>query len=483
MTHYKLCVNALIFTHINLQLSISTSSDSFLYKLPHLTQFVMQKLLPYLVFLLLSQCKQDKKSNEFQEIKESFSPETINYFYETAFRMNTNDKRSTVQKWKNDVAVSLEGNLLKNDSADVAAALRELNQIGLPVKIALTDNPLIANIRIFFGNKIYVQEKLGVDQMSEKHNPIIVNWREDIRHVSIGVVDTIVNSQLSDNVDVATIRRSNIIKDLTKSLGIFGDSWNVYHSRFYVGDNATATLSDIDKNVLHLLYHSSIPDNLDRADFETYFGDILYAVDSELKLMYYVQENKIPISRLEFIRDHCFIDSTLKRFPKEVFLNFQGEEEENLTFWKNAIANLNNITGQNLKLAIGSHPLSSHVPSIDILYNNSDIKEIDIKTNMTFYPKLFTGRMKGEIRFPEKSDPHLKNKLNNKAFNSLYCLLAFNNGKLEVGDVNDQGNIRWKPEFREILSLIYNPIIPQGFTLQQMDALIASCKKQKKDNL
>ncbi|WP_147300383.1 hypothetical protein [Dyadobacter luteus] len=70
------------------------------YTRPHLTQFVIQKLLPYLVFLLLSQCKQDIKSNDFQKIKESFSLETINYFYETAFRMNTNDKRSTVQKWK-----------------------------------------------------------------------------------------------------------------------------------------------------------------------------------------------------------------------------------------------------------------------------------------------------------------------------------------------------------------------------------------------
>ncbi|REA59507.1 hypothetical protein DSL64_17815 [Dyadobacter luteus] len=158
---------------------------------------------------------------------------------------------------ENDVAVSLDGNLLKNDSADITAALRELDQIGLPINIALTDNPLFANIRIFFGNKIYVQEKLEIDQIGEKHNPIIVNWREDIGHVSIGIVDGIANNQLSGNVDVATIRRSNIIKDLTKSLGILGGSWNVYHKRFYAGDNVTATLSDIDKSVLPLpLFHS-----------------------------------------------------------------------------------------------------------------------------------------------------------------------------------------------------------------------------------
>ncbi|REA59508.1 hypothetical protein DSL64_17820 [Dyadobacter luteus] len=53
---------------------------------------------------------------------------------------------------------------------------------------------------------------------------------------------------------------------------------------------------------------------------------------------------------------------------------------------------------------------------------------------MTFYPKLFVGRFKGEIRFPKKSDHRLKNQFNNKAFNSLYCLLAFNSGKLEVAE-------------------------------------------------
>lgn len=95
-----------------------------------------------------------------KEIVDQYGLEVINYFYETAFHDDKAGKMGEIVMWKNDIQVSLHGNLLKNDSLYVEDALSILNALETSISLKFADDPNKSNLKIFFGDLKFLEDSL-----------------------------------------------------------------------------------------------------------------------------------------------------------------------------------------------------------------------------------------------------------------------------------------------------------------------------------
>ena len=96
---------------------------------------------------------------------------------------------------------------------------------------------------------------------------------------------------------------------------------------------------------------------------------------------------------------------------------------------------------------------------------------------------MFPWRVKSDIRSTiKKTDVR---KLNESIFSSLYFSLGFDNGNSDdnVLAIDSLDNIVIKPDYKEMLALIYEPVFYSGLTLKEFDAAleILKAKGYKRD--
>jgi len=84
-------------------------------------------------------------------LKDKYSTETLNYFYETVFHEDgSNKKSSIIQKWKSNPSIAILGHSTEKEIGYVKRAIRQINKLNLPISLSLAGAGDSASIQFFF---------------------------------------------------------------------------------------------------------------------------------------------------------------------------------------------------------------------------------------------------------------------------------------------------------------------------------------------
>ncbi len=337
------------------------------------------------LFALFASCVTKNESSisskNLAYLKNKYSVATINYFYETVFHEDFSiEKLGNIEKWNYSPKIAIVSNQNSEESRYVQRAINQVNALNLPIKYTLTDTKDSAAIKIFFGDFEQVGAFLNLDSNHVKH---------DDPSSSSGTVKAISYDGIMDKADIGIYfakddldsagRYKVVLEEIIQSLGAGGDSYNYPGSLLFENYNPAKSLTQLDVDVLTLLYESAMPVNYTRQAFEKDFSGELYAVNTNQKIKALLDKNpQYSVNDIE----KCFTKGVLLKHPKETVIYLSGDvqKEDSLTV-ANAILSLNKIS-PNIKLKLAGTAATD--PGYGIILNfrqNDEQKALIKRTN------------------------------------------------------------------------------------------------------
>lgn len=414
-----------------------------------------------------------------QDLKQKYSVEAINYFYETVFYVDNVGRHDFGRKWNQDLYFYVNGDFSKNDLDNVSSAISCLDSLALPINFHTASDSSSANVSVYYGNYSYLEERMGLK--NRKYEPFVgiaytPGGNSAIEWTKVGFANDARKYKRICKQDSAKLRYRVVLEEFTQMLGVSGDSFHYPNSIFFEGGGVRLNFSDIDKEVIKLLYEPSIPVRYSRLQFEKDFGDVLYHVNAPQKIADYVLANNISLHSLDYVRRYSFHDSLFVKWPSEIYisLNDNYSKEDSLYFNK-AVDAFNSVSKQ-LRLIVGKKSPELY-PSINIHYRSgTKLEGIFSDSETVVGVMMFPRRVKSDIRSTVKKTDVWK--LNMNIFSSLYFSLGFdnNNSYDDVLAIDSLDNIVIKPDYKEMLALIYEPVFYSGLTLKEFDEALEILK-------
>lgn len=421
-----------------------------------------------------------------QDLKDKYSAEVINYFYETVFYFDLEGRKENLEKWNKDIYYYLVGDYTENDIGNLQTVVSQLKSLQLPINFHLTSDSLTANLFVHFGNTLYIEEIMGSkNQIYYPFAGIARSFRGKSSYREKGLVGIPNDARTYKRVnreDSIKLRYLILLEEITQTLGVSGDSWHYPNSIFFEGPGFPPGLSDIDKGVVKMLYETSIPALYSKQQFEKNFSDVLYHVNAPQKIADYVSVNQIPLHFLEYIRNHSFHGDSFSKWPAQIYISMKGDytNEDSVNF--NKVVDVFNSVSNQLQLIIGTVS-PDNCPSIVIHYKcGTKLEGIISDSETTVGGMMFPRRLLCDIRTTNKTID--SQALNKGIFNSLYCALGFdhNNSNDNVFEIDSLGNISFKPDYKEMLALIYEPVFYSGLKLSEFDEALEILKTKGYNN-
>lgn len=433
---------------------------------------------------ILTKCINKSKTDNYANLellKNKYSVEGINYFYETVFYEDYAGPLDKLSKWESDIWICLEGSQWECDSSFVKSAIMQINNLHLPIKLHLTEDSSLTNLIIHFGDYSYLEQKLNLDEYNLFRGiGVIPDHSIYIKSAKIGIANNAESYSLLSRSDSLRARQSTILEEISQALGIPGDSWSYKNSIFYEGMEHVVNLSNLDQEVIKLLYDPLLLEGYNRTQFEEDFRDVLYHMEVENKIVNYVNKNSIPIKYLEYIRDYCFNDGLLFKFPKQVLVKVTGDFlEQDKEFIMNSIDQLNNTSNQ-IELSLIPDNFENECPCIEIVYAEDSTmgRRLTAERKLQTTTMMFTRRIRGNITlsYSRSNDPQFQNSKNKLVFIAIYKMLGFPNLSNDILEIDPNGNILFNSDNKEMLDLLYNPLFPSGFSQEDLNEIIKDLK-------
>jgi hypothetical protein len=414
-----------------------------------------------------------------QDLKQEYSTEIINYFYETVFFQDNIGKVDKVNKWGKDIYIFVSGDFSMTDMVNIKTTISQLDSLQLPINMYLTSDSSLANLLVYFGDYLYLEEKMNIhyDYAPFVGMGVFKEGKPYIESTVVGFSNDAKRYKRLDQ-DSIKLRHAIIIEELTQCLGIIGDSWHYPKSVFFEGGISVSNLSIIDKGVVRLLYEPSIPTQYTRQQFEKDFGDVLYHIHAPQKIANYILANNIPSHHLKYIREKCFHDSILVKCPSELHISLKGDFLQEDSVFCRDVVNLFNSVTNNLQLVF-ANSFAHETPGINIYYERNNKQDARIERQMTTDDKMmFSRRVKGEIKVTYREQD--AQEINKHIFGSMYKLLGFDHNNTDrILKLDSLGNISFNPDYKEMLALIYEPVLYSGLTLKEFDEAIEILKDKR----
>ena len=195
----------------------------------------------------------EMKQFEPHKLTQKYDQKTIEYFREITLRNEFNSKVKKRQvRYKKDLKIYLSGTYEKYMVDEVEDILIDLNAIINPIQLTLVKNKSDANMIIFFGNyNSFVT--INPDLIDA---PKLKDCDGYFKLKSRG--DEIVSSRIFINLDKQQSKldlQDCLREEITQSLGTINDSWKYKNSVFYQGPNYVTRYSEIDVNIIKMLYN------------------------------------------------------------------------------------------------------------------------------------------------------------------------------------------------------------------------------------
>jgi len=403
---------------------------------------------------------------DIQTIKGKYSVETINYFYEVAFYNEGKDTLySNLYKWKNNPLIYVYGTPTKSHLKRLDEAIALVNSLNLPINLSITDNKDKATIAIYYGNAEYLMDYFDKVETFAGHYENTCSEGE------------IVSAKIAIK-KFTLLSKEVIFEELMQSLGLPGDSYSYTNSIFFEHPNTAKYVTDIDKDILRLLYDSNIPYNLSLKEFERAFSDILFNVNTAEKVKDYVTKNKISKETLEDIRDYFFNKGGFNKFPKKVEVYIKGNYEKSDSLHVVRCIQALNSINKNINLELISKPKG--ITRAGIYLNFRKVKRLDkaVKYHHVFSTGLGTMIHKlvssyTHIFYIESAESkEIKQKY---IVETIYQSLGHTK-RVDIPDLYSikDNKIYFGEKYKEMMNIIYSDAFATGYKLTDLNKLISS---------
>lgn len=229
----------------------------------------MKNLYFYVLIIFLSSC--DTEDNIISPKLEEYDLEVISYFKEIALGFEFGSASNITRKWCSDLKIFVGGEptsgLLK-ELDDIISEISELSTDNFNIEIV--GDSSLSNYYIFFGTgddyaeifpsvSGYVDNNLGLFFLRYNSSNCLYKG-----HM---YVDT-------DRANF--IQAKHILREeFTQSLGLAKDSYKYLNSIFQSAWTETLLYSDIDKDLIRLLYHPKMSTSLDAIAVDGVLKEIL----------------------------------------------------------------------------------------------------------------------------------------------------------------------------------------------------------------
>ncbi len=427
----------------------------------------MNLIVKYSLILLLiiatSQC--GKKNVQLEAIKQKYTVEELNYFYELAFYDETTQSHHSIEKKVKDVFIYIEG-ANREDSITILKLIKELNEMCLPVKFYTSKYSKMANMKVYFGNFEYLNNLFPGHFASKNARGI---GSGDRCKSSIGIIDSLERHQ-----------KDLVIKEeIIQSLGLSSDSWTYPESLFFQDNNSLISFSSMDKRMLQLLYEDYFTTNYSINDYECDFEDVLYAQNSACKISQYVKQSNIPINYIDSIRLFA-PNEVYYKYPNKIMLVLKGEyTNDDMLFCKNMVESFNHVLSPKLELIWSAD--TAYLPAINICYSPPSTHQEEHNATIVYFRDSlsFVYTLSSEINVlsPQIQNQQTKNEV---ILLSIYRILGLNLHPYDaMFDVSDGECVMFKSVYLKILSLFYEPIFYSGIKVSEIDKAIELLKQPK----
>ena len=173
----------------------------------------------------------------------------VSYFNEITMGTEYSSHKE-ILKFKKDVYVIIQGNCNQELKDETIKILKELNELIDPINFYLTDDITKANVRLYFGGP---DDYVKINPMSQ--NYIETSWGLFFIFPKYGEIDmslVFVDVERSWN---NTQRKHVLREEITQCLGFGNDSFNYIDSIFYQGWTETQNYSELDKEIIKMMYN------------------------------------------------------------------------------------------------------------------------------------------------------------------------------------------------------------------------------------
>lgn len=192
----------------------------------------------------------------------------IEYFNEVCLdaEFSEGGNPSVLQKWISPIAYELSGPYTDTDLAVLESFVQWLNTVeGFP-GIAESQNPLMTNLRIYFGTQDEMVQHLGANFAGMDGG--VTFWYEDNR-----IYDAII-CYCSEIYQI--IRNSVILEEIYNGLGPVQDTWLREDSIIFAGYSEPQSLTAVDELIIRLLYHPQMKCGMNAAECEAVIRQLYY---------------------------------------------------------------------------------------------------------------------------------------------------------------------------------------------------------------
>ncbi len=195
----------------------------------------------------------------------------VDYFDDIALGFEYGEASRITRKWNSKMSVFVSGNINEELSTELQNIIDELNTLATDgFVIELVDDQAKSNYHVFIGPadayvKLYPDV---IDLVDENWGLFSVFWDQD---------DNLTNGHMYvDNVRADSQGQKHLLREeFTQSLGLARDATTYSNSIFQAAWTTTNYYAEIDKDIIHLLYHPKVTSGLSKDEVNSVLVDIL----------------------------------------------------------------------------------------------------------------------------------------------------------------------------------------------------------------
>jgi len=210
-----------------------------------------------IIVILISACSEgEPEKNGLTAYDES----VIEYFNEIALGFEFGSVSEVTRKWKNDMKIFVGGTKTQTLIDELQRVIQEINALATDgFSVSVVTDSLESNFYIFLGSGGDYAKKFP-----SISNLVLSNW--GLFNVYFDASNIIYGGIMYVDIDRASnIEEKHLLREeLTQSLGLAKDSNRYPDSIFQAIWTSTTEYSNIDKDLVRLLYHPSMRIGLDR---------------------------------------------------------------------------------------------------------------------------------------------------------------------------------------------------------------------------
>lgn len=180
------------------------------------------------------------------------SKEAQAYFNEICLGDEFGNKYSKGDPIKHDVKIFVEGSQTDYMEEELEDIVSDLNSLIDPIELEIVSSKSEANTFIYLGSKSGFKQSYPNVQAS-----LSGSWGyfESRYNMKTGLTKSYIFVDMVDTESNTLAQRSVLREELTQSLGFTNDSWKYPNSIFYQGGNDVTEYSDLDKEIIQMLYN------------------------------------------------------------------------------------------------------------------------------------------------------------------------------------------------------------------------------------